>query len=144
MLIETRLAFDIGYAAYGLFAEAEYIKVKLDAKKTNVNQNKLFYYGTLGYNISESLFAYGSYSYVEDKEDNILAGGLNGLIFGAGYRVTDSYVIKAGYSTYYTNNSFPLVIDPNLPAVNANVDINYKMYQLARDCKLFCVNGKIS
>ena len=68
---------------------------------------------------------------MEDKEDNILAGGLNGLIFGAGYRVTDSYVIKAGYSTYYTNNSFPLVIDPNLPAVNANVDINYKMYQLA-------------
>jgi len=127
----TRIAFDLGYSTSGLFFEGEYILVKLNPKNTTKDLDKLFYYGTLGYNITDDLFAYGSYSYIDDQNNNTLASGMKGVIFGAGYKVTDSFIIKGGYSTYFADSSFPLVLNQNLPAANTNVKIDYKLFQLA-------------
>ena len=91
----------------------------------------MFYYGTLGYNISEKLYGYGTYSFIKDKGNNVLKAGLKSVIFGFGYRATDAVVIKGGYSNYWGNSSFPMVINPALPAVNTTVDLDIKVYQIA-------------
>lgn len=127
----TRFAFDLGYSLYNFFFDAEYIAVNLKPKNSTKNQNKLFYYGTLGYNITDDLFAYGSYSYLKDENDNILNSGMKGLIFGMGFKPLESVVIKGSYAAYYAKSSFDVVINPNIPAVNTNVDIDYKSYQIA-------------
>ena len=127
----TRLAVDLGYTLFNFFFDAEYISVKLDSKNTTRDLNKEFYYGTLGYNFSDQVFAYGSYSHVKDNADDVFSAGMTGLIAGVGYKPIDSVVLKAGYSTYFTNTSFPQLIDPRIPAVNTVVDIDYKVYQLA-------------
>jgi hypothetical protein len=127
----TRLALDLGYTVYNFFFDAEYISVKLNSKNTNRDLNKEFYYGTLGYNFTDQIFAYGSYSHVKDMADDVFSAGMTGVIAGLGYKPIDSVVLKAGYSTYFTNTAFPQIIDPRIPAVNTVVDINYKVYQLA-------------
>ncbi|MFO7446489.1 MAG: hypothetical protein R6W90_08985, partial [Ignavibacteriaceae bacterium] len=63
----TRLGFDIGYSIFGFTIDAEYIKVMLDPKNTDKDLNKLFYYGTLAYDFTDQIFAYGTYSYLENK-----------------------------------------------------------------------------
>lgn len=127
----TRLALDFGYSAYNFFFDAEYISVQLDPKNTSNDMNKQFYYGTLGYNFSDFLFAYGSYSFLKDNDSDILKTGMKGVIVGVGYRPTYSVVLKAAYSNYYGNSSFPMIINPALPEVNTTVDLNIKAYQLA-------------
>jgi hypothetical protein len=127
----TRLAFDLGYTFMNFFLDGEYISVKLDPKNYVRDQNKQFYYATLGYNISDDLFAYGTYSYMEDNDHDVLKAGMKGIILGAGYKPTDALVLKAGYANYLAENSYQLVINPALPAVNTNVDLDIKVYQLA-------------
>ncbi|MGE5498047.1 MAG: hypothetical protein ACM3Q2_08260 [Syntrophothermus sp.] len=129
----TRLAVDLGFSIYNIFVEGEYISVKLNSKNSPDNIDKFFYYGTLGYNISDKVFAYGSYSYVRDYEDDILGPGMPGYIFGAGYKPIESLVLKASYSNFSTNatitNTNPLPVGPK--TINTDVNLDYKLYQLA-------------
>ncbi len=128
----TRLAFDLGYSAFDFFFEGEYISVNLDAENTTRDQNKFFYYGTLGYNFTDKLFGYGTYSYMKDNDDDVIRTGMTGLIFGAGYRLIDSVVLKAAYSSFkVVDSTFPLILNPNLPAFDTNVNLDYKGFQLA-------------
>ena len=103
----------------------------LDAKNTTEDQDKLFYYGTLGYNFTDDLYGYGTYSYMEDKGDDVLGTGMTGYILGLGYKLMDSVVLKASYTTYsIEEGSFPYVINPQLPPLDVNVQLDYKAYQL--------------
>jgi hypothetical protein len=127
----TRLAFDLGYSAFNFFFEGEYIAVMLDSKNTTEDQDKLFYYGTLGYNFTDDLYGYGTYSYMKDKGDDVLGTGMTGYILGLGYKLMDSVVLKASYTTYsIEEGSFPYVINPQLPPLDVNVQLDYKAYQL--------------
>lgn len=127
----TRLAFDLGFSMSNFFLDAEYISVKIDSDNSTVPLDKQFYYATLGYNFTDELFAYGSYSYLKDEGNNILNAGMKGTIVGAGYKPTDAVVLKLGYANYSADSSFPVVVNSALPAVNTNVNLDYKVYQLA-------------
>ena len=127
----TRVAFDLGYSLDNFFFDAEYISVHLSPQNSNQNMDKLFYYSTLGYNFSEKLFGYCSYSYIKDNNNSILKAGMKGIIIGAGFKPISEVVVKASYSNYYGNSSTMTVLDPSLPAVNTNIDVNVKAYQLA-------------
>jgi len=128
----TRLAFDLGYSAYNFFFEGEYIAVMLNAKNTTRDQDKIFYYGTLGYNFTDDFYGYGTYSYMKDKGDDVINTGMTGYILGLGFKVIDSVVLKASYTTYSIEEStFPYVINPLLPPFDVHVNLDYKAYQLA-------------
>jgi len=127
----TRIAFDLGYNFYNFFFDGEYISVHLTPDANAGDMDKLFYYGTLGYNFSEQVFAYGSYSYLKDEGNNILKAGMKGIIVGLGYRPTSAVVLKAGYSNYNANSSFPTVLSPVLPPANTTVDLNVDAFQFA-------------
>lgn len=127
----TRLGFDLGFSAYNFFLEGEYIGVNLSSENTTQDLNKHFYYATLGYNITDQLFAYGSYSYMDDKSNTTFNDGMKAVIVGAGYRPIDSVVLKAAYSNYYIDTSFGVTVDPRIPPVNSKFDMDGKIYQLA-------------
>lgn len=127
----TRLAFDFGYSIKNFFLDAEYISVKLDAKNATTSFDKQFYYATLGYNFTDEFFGYGSYSYLKDEGNNVLNAGMKGIIVGAGFKPADAVVVKLGYSNYNADSSFPVVVNPALPAVTTNVNLDYNVYQLA-------------
>ena len=59
--------------------------------------DKLFYYGCLNCDMTDRLFAYARYDYVEDKLIGALEAGLVGQTFGGGYRANDAVVLKAQF-----------------------------------------------
>ena len=127
----TRLAFDLGYSAYNFFFDSEFISVHLSPNNSTQNMDKQFYYGTLGYNFTDKLFGFGSYSYLKDNNNSIFKAGLKSVVFGIGYKPVEAVVVKANYSNYFGNSSFPTSLDPSLPDVNTTVDLNVKAYQIA-------------
>jgi hypothetical protein len=126
-----RLAFDFGYSIYGFFFEGEYISVKMDSKNSTQDMDKYFYYGTLGYNLTENLFFYGTYSHMKDNADVKFQNGATGYYFGAGFKPIESVVVKAAYSNYYADNNFLYKINAQLPSVNTNTHLDIDIYQLA-------------
>lgn len=127
----TRLAMDLNYSVFNFFLDAEYISVNLDTKNTSVDYDKSFYYGTLGYNFTNDLFAYCNYGFLKDGSHPIRKGGVKSISFGGGYKIIESVVLKASYTNYSADNAYQTVIDPKLPAVNAVGKVDYKLYQLA-------------
>lgn len=127
----TRLAVDFGYSFFNFFVDGEYILVNLSSDSSSAEMNKSFYYGSLGYNFTDQLFGYATYSYIEDKANNILKAGMKGVVVGVGYRPTESVVIKAGYSSYFANSTFQTEQQPFPSPFNTTVDIDTKAIQLA-------------
>ncbi|MFZ4619283.1 MAG: hypothetical protein ACOYNS_01890 [Bacteroidota bacterium] len=132
----TRIGLDVGYTIYNVFIEGEYIKVSLDSKVSSKDLGKEFYYATIGYNFTEDLFAYGTFSKLKDKQIDFLSTGMTGTLIGAGYRPDPSVVVKAQYSTYNVKDAVVAVVLPLGPpignyATNANLNLDYKTYALA-------------
>ncbi len=130
----TRLAFDLEYSAYNFFLNSEYIAIHLSPQNTTQNLDKLFYYGTLGYNFNDNLLAYGSYSYItvyDDLNGQIAKAGMKSLTFGLDYKPTSAVVLKASVSHFYGSSNVNLVLNPSLPAFNTDVDVNIRVAQLA-------------
>jgi hypothetical protein len=127
----TRLDLDLGYSAFNFFLEAEGCLVYMDPQNSTSDMDKAFIYGTLGYNFSEALFAYGMYGYLEDKADVKFKNGAQEYTLGFGYRPTESVVIKGGYSNYWAHSTQSLTLNAQLPPMNTAIDIDVKIYQLA-------------
>jgi hypothetical protein len=103
----------LNYALAGFEFESEYIRVynKLTSEDyatlaaydmTNFfgpkGFNKYYYHVNLLYNFTDKIYAYAGYDYLT-TEDNIFSeGGLTQPLFGGGYRVNDSIVLKAEYT----------------------------------------------
>lgn len=62
--------------------------------------DKFFYYASLTYDFSERFYAFGMYSYMEDKETSFADAGLGQFAVGGGFRPTDSIVLKANFSGF--------------------------------------------
>jgi hypothetical protein len=61
------------------------------------NFDRRFFYGTLLYDVSEALFAYGSYSYITINDFIGTADGIKEWTVGGGWRPIDNIVVKAQY-----------------------------------------------
>lgn len=127
----VRLGFDFAYSFANFYFDGELIKVMLDPKNTNRDLNKLFYYATLEYDFTDKIFAYGTYSYIQDNASDFLKIGLTNILTGAGYRASNSVVLKAQYSTNKLDGTMPLTINPALPPITANAKIDSQFYSLA-------------
>jgi hypothetical protein len=64
------------------------------------NMDKSFYYLTLGYNFTETLFAYGSYAYYQDQIGTVSRNGLDQLQVGLNFTTASGTVIKLSYTNY--------------------------------------------
>lgn len=130
----NRIGFDFGGTVQNVFFEGEYIGVTLKPKNTNTDINKSFYYATLGYNLTEQWYIYGSHSTLKDKENPAFKNGLNGNILGAGFKPLPSLTLKVEYSSYKCNDTFDVDV-PVAPGVSMKfpytVDIDFKAVQLA-------------
>lgn len=129
----TRIGADFGYAHSNFFVEGEYINVMLDPKNTEDDIDKHFYYGLLGYNFSEEIYGFATYSSIEDKQVEFLSTGMDSWAAGIGYKPTPMVVLKLEYANYYVsdNASVNIPIDPNLPPVEADMELDFKSVNLA-------------
>ncbi|MFZ6034048.1 MAG: hypothetical protein ACOYVE_12165 [Melioribacter sp.] len=128
----TRIGADLGFTFNSVFMDAEYIKVMLDSKKSSADMDKLFYYGTLGYDINDKVFLYATYSYLEDKQVSFMANGMKGIMFGAGFKPVSSVVLKLQYASYQVEDGkFPVLIDSALPPIQADTQLDFKGYLMA-------------
>ncbi len=87
--------------------------------------DKLFYYATLNWDITEDVFVYGSYSNVYDEANNKLNkddNGLNLISIGGGIRINDNIVIKTQFSDYRFSNDLGNA-QVNMLSVGASVSL---------------------
>lgn len=61
--------------------------------------DKLFYYVTLQYNLTDEIYGFVMYDYLKDEIDPYFFGieGYKGIALGAGWNVNDNVVLKAQY-----------------------------------------------
>ena len=135
-LPRTRLGFDLSYSIAGFTAEGEYIAVDDhmtgDQKSTlsmismmnpmvKDSFKKSFYYGNLSYDFTDALFGYAGYSYLDDKSDLILSDGVVEYTAGAGFRASQSVVVKAQWAHFKMNDQTFFTLDQNTYFVAVSV-----------------------
>jgi hypothetical protein len=123
-LKRTRVGLDLGFSFYNFYFDAEFVKVFLDSKKTALDLDKLFYYGTLEYDFTDQIFIYVNYSCIEDKGNDIFKDGFFEFMLGGGYRVTNEIVLKVQYENLSTGNDAKMMIGPGLPLADVELKVN--------------------
>jgi hypothetical protein len=135
-----RLGGDFSASYYGVTVDAEYVKVSYDLTAAQefmmsaiaavdptvgTGTTKSFYYGNVMYDISDQYFAYGGYSYLDDKSNNTLASGLRATTVGAGFRATDNVVIKGQYVKYEIKDATQVQVGPStfLPLIALDLNV---------------------
>jgi len=93
-----RLGGDFSFNAGRFSGEAEIIRVTYDDDHPVFNGDKEFFYGTLGYSISEKLFLYGSYWAAGEKFLPFGDRDFNVETAGISFALFDSLVLKAQYA----------------------------------------------
>jgi hypothetical protein len=112
-IARTRVGADFSFAVGRVYGEAEAVQVlyhlddaqqtALDAVSAMTNGvfsdsfDARFYYGLLGVNITEQLFAYGRYQFYADQSSTAISEGIDLYSVGAGFRPIDAITLKAQY-----------------------------------------------
>jgi len=109
-----RLGADFSFNASKFSGEAEASRVTYDDDHPEFDLDKEFYYGTLGYHLTEKMFVYGSYwatreNYhpMTDQDIDVFTGGVSLALF-------DSLVLKAQYARAEISNSRQLLHELDL------------------------------
>jgi len=97
-LPRIRLGGDFSFNAGRFSFEAEAIRVMYDDDHPGLNLDKRFYYGTLGYSLSEKLFIYGSYWATSEEFLPFGDRDFNVETAGIAYALFDGLVFKAQYA----------------------------------------------
>ena len=122
----VRIGLDVSYSLSGFTLESELISVQENLNTSNQalldnivllttnpftgisaygnSLNKTFYYSNLTYDVNEEWYAYGNYSYMDDKYQTFYAQGIVGYAFGGGYRPTQSVIVKVERANYEVMN----------------------------------------
>lgn len=83
--------------------------------------DRLFWYGTLLWDVTEEYFAYGTYAYVQSNENAALSYGLRELSFGGGWRPIEQIVVKAQIAMLRMDSpSYPVDLNNYLLAISVN------------------------
>ncbi len=57
---------------------------------------------------------------------------MSGILVGGGYKPSYNVVIKAQYSNYFVKDAtMPIMIDENLPPLEADMELDAKVWTLA-------------
>jgi hypothetical protein len=100
-----RLGADFSFNAAKLSGEAEAIRVTYDDDHPVFDFDKEFYYGTLGYHVSEKMFVYGSYWATRENYHPVTDQDIDVFNGGASLALFDSLVLKAQYARVRIANS---------------------------------------
>ena len=117
-----RLGADASFALSRFFGEGEYIRVSYNPNDTQQARldalpaatqgmvpgklGRTFYYALLGVDLTDALFAYGTYDLQKDEATS-LTGAVEGFDLysgGAGYRINDALTVKAQYIHVHTRS----------------------------------------
>lgn len=115
-IIQRRLGFDVSFALNKLYFESEYISVSYEESNAIANVDKDFYYGTLGYELTEDASVYGTFWRTgEDLElvDFIIS------IWSAGfaYEINDRTTLKTQYARVKAREEVKQAFGFTLPSV---------------------------
>lgn len=124
-LTRRRLGADISYVNRDMSFEAEFIDVSYDDDLASLNEDKQFYYATLGYHATERLFVYGSYWVTEENDTNTDEDGLAIRLqqtvtvptLGISYELRPEIVLKAQWA--------PVDIDLDIPTLGIEQRAEY-------------------
>ena len=106
-----RLGADFSYIFKDISFEAEFVKVIHDDNFSEIDFDKLFYYGTLSYQFNDDLLGYITYTKTEENSILKFDGfpsfevGVQVSSFGASYDFNDRIRLKAQYG--YVNVDVP-------------------------------------
>lgn len=127
----TRIGADLSYYIAGFTLAGEVIMITEDLTDEQTalvesfgfeNLDKMFYYALLQYDITDNLYAYGLYNYIEDNFAPFIAEGATGISGGLGYRITDEILCKAQYQQ--------ISIDAAFTQEGTDVEVNYLVNQI--------------
>lgn len=93
----TRIGFDLSFEQGDWLFDAEYIDVLYDDKSL-LDLDKHFYYGTLGYEISDDFFSYLSYWFVKEEYEPVGSFNFRVLTPGLSYNLSERITLKAQYA----------------------------------------------
>jgi hypothetical protein len=135
-LPRTRIGADMSLAIARFTIEGEYIAVN-DAMKASdeatlsmiamfnpmvrTSLKKSFYYGNVMYDVTDRLYGYAGYSYLDDKSNSILEKGVESLTAGAGFRASESVVVKGQWAHFKMKDQTYFQLDQNTYFVAVSV-----------------------
>ncbi|MFQ6115831.1 MAG: porin [bacterium] len=130
----TRLGGDLSYHLEKFSFEAEFIIVTYDDDMPEVCIDKTFYYGTLGYQVTEQLFVYASYWVTEEEftqeldflDAPVVVSGKSDIkvpTIGVSYNLNDRVTLKGQFA--------PVDIEPEIPSLQLRQEIEFNHYSIA-------------
>ncbi|MCB0287699.1 MAG: hypothetical protein KDE57_13665, partial [Calditrichaeota bacterium] len=119
----VRFGSDFSGTINKIFFEAEVILVKEDPK-ADVDLDKTFWYGTLGYQLANEVFVYGMYSYVKDANSPYFGEGINAVFGGVNCQLTNGLLLKAQGLKFMSNDTHFSVPVEGLGLVPAYTNIS--------------------
>lgn len=119
-----RLGGDLSYNWGPWFAEGELIWVQHDEEVPGFDLDRRFYYGTLGYRLSDYWQVYGSYWYTNEKFNEDEHARVNVPNFGLAYNVNDRIICKAHYA-YVTITDVPIQNDTSFHFLAVAMSVFY-------------------
>jgi len=100
-LPRIRVGADLSYRLKNFSLEGEYISVFYDEGSEVIDVDKRFFYGTLGWNITEKLLVYASYWYTQEHDAELIdeeflkyINNVHVYTGGASYNLSDRIVLK--------------------------------------------------
>lgn len=116
-LPRIRLGADLSYRLKDFSLEGEYISVFYDEGTELVDIDKRFFYGTLGWNITEKLFVYASYWYTKEHDAELIdeefikfINNVHVYTGGASYNLSDRIVLKGQIAHTHITSTVPKTI----------------------------------
>ncbi len=117
--LRIRLGGDLSYHDNRWLLEGEFIHVKYDIDRPEIEVDQTFFYGTLGYYFSERLLAYGSYWVAHADFLPVGEDGFQVPTLGITYNLNDMIILKAQTARVHSEAS------------NREVDENFYYSSLA-------------
>jgi hypothetical protein len=113
-LPRIRLGTDVSYRLGDFSFEGEYISVEYDEGTDQVDFDKKFFYGTLGWNVTEPLFLYASYWQTEEHNTEIIENDFLKFLVdvevvtgGLSYNLSDRIALKGQVAIVMINSDLP-------------------------------------
>ena len=120
---QTRFGADLSMDLGRFFVEGEYIALSWEEVNATDKLEKHFYYGTLGYDVTERALIYGTFWH-NGESFEFQKGTINVYSAGLSYSLNDRTKLKAQYARAEITNETFVQLGTTMPRVSV-VDLDY-------------------